>query len=180
VTAQNGRYGPYLKKGSDTRSLGSEEQLFTVTLAEAEGLFSQPKQRRGRVAKPPLAELGPHPDTGAAIRVLDGRYGPYVTDGSVNASVPRGTDPESLTRDQAVELLRERAARGPATKRTSKRSTVKKAPRKTTKKASKQVAKQATKKRVAKKATKTATKKVEQPANAAAQAVDEVAGRATL
>ena len=122
ITAQNGRYGPYLKKGTDTRSLGSEDQLFTVTLADAEALFAQPKQRRGRVAKPPLADLGAHPESGAAVRVLDGRYGPYVTDGTTNASVPRGTDPESITLEQGIELLRERAARAPATKRTVKKA----------------------------------------------------------
>jgi len=146
ITAQNGRYGPYLKKGSDTRSLGSEDELFTVTVDEALALFAQPKQRRGRVAKPPLAELGSHPDSGAAVRVLDGRYGPYVTDGTTNASVPRGTDPESLTLDQGVDLLRERAARAPATKRT-----VKKTARKT--------AKTAAKKRTTKKAARTPAKK---------------------
>ncbi|HXY92947.1 MAG TPA: type I DNA topoisomerase [Acidimicrobiia bacterium] len=146
ITAQNGRYGPYLKKGSDTRSLGSEDELFTVTVDEALALFAQPKQRRGRVAKPPLAELGSHPDSGAPVRVLDGRYGPYVTDGTTNASVPRGTDPESLTLDQGVDLLRERAARAPATKRT-----VKKTARKT--------AKTAAKKRTTKKAARTPAKK---------------------
>ena len=100
------------KKGTDSRSLESEEQLFTVTLAEAEAIFAQPKQRRGRAAKPPLAELGAHPESGAPVRVLDGRFGPYVTDGTVNATVPRGIDPESVTLEQAVELLRERAPRG--------------------------------------------------------------------
>ena len=88
ITAQNGRYGPYLRKGTDSRSLESEDQLFTVTLAEAEAVFAQPKRGRGRAAKPPLAELGPHPESGAPIRVLDGRFGPYITDGTVNASVP--------------------------------------------------------------------------------------------
>ncbi len=112
ISAQNGRYGPYLKKGTDSRSLEREEQLFTITLAEAEAIFAMPKQR-GRT-KPPLAELGPHPDSGKAVRVLDGRYGPYVTDGEVNASVPRGVTPETVDLGQAVELLAERAARGPA------------------------------------------------------------------
>ncbi len=121
ITAQNGRYGPYLRKGTDSRSLGSEDQLFTVTLAEAQAIFAQPKQRRGRVAKPPLAELGAHPESGAPVRVLDGRFGPYITDGTVNASVPRGTDPETVTLEEAVELLRERAARAPAGKRPAKR-----------------------------------------------------------
>ena len=124
ITAQNGRYGPYLKKGTDSRSLEAEPELFTVTLPEAEALFAQPK-RRGRRTKPPIAELGPHPETGAAVRVLDGRYGPYVTDGELNATVPRGVDPASVDLEQAVELLRERAARGPAkqaAKRTTKRT----------------------------------------------------------
>ena len=93
-----------------------------MTLADAEALFAQPKQRRGRVAKPPLADLGVHPESGTAVRVLDGRYGPYVTDGTTNASVPRGTDPESLTLEQGIELLRERAARAPATKRSVKKA----------------------------------------------------------
>jgi DNA topoisomerase-1 len=159
ITAQNGRYGPYLKKGDDTRSLASEDQLFTVTLEDAEALFAQPKQRRGRVAKPPLADLGPHPDSGAPVRVLDGRYGPYVTDGTTNASVPRGTDPESLTLDQGVELLRERAARSPATKRTAKKT------------AKKRPAKKAAKKTTAKKAAKKSTAK---------KTVKKVAGKATL
>jgi DNA topoisomerase-1 len=137
VTALNGRYGPYLTKAAadgekpDSRSLDREEQLFTVTLEEAEALFAQPKRRRGRTAKPPIAELGPHPDSGAAVRVLDGRFGPYVTDGSINATVPRGVQPEEIDLDQAVELLAERAARGPAKKATRK-STKKKAPPKTT------------------------------------------------
>ena len=123
ITAQNGRYGPYLKKGTDSRSLETEPELFTVTLPQAEALFAQPK-RRGRRTKPPIAELGAHPESGAAVRVLDGRYGPYVTDGELNATVPRGVDPASVDLEQAVELLRERAARGPATKpakRTAKR-----------------------------------------------------------
>jgi DNA topoisomerase I len=149
ITAQNGRYGPYLRKGTDSRSLASEDQLFSVTLEEANAIFAQPKQRRGRVAKPPLAELGAHPESGAPVRVLDGRFGPYVTDGSVNASLPRGTDPDGLTIDEAVELLRERAARGPAAKKTAARKTTAK---KTT--AKKTTAKKTTaKKTTAKKAT---------------------------
>jgi topoisomerase IA-like protein len=155
ITAQNGRYGPYLKKGTETRSLASEDQLFTVTLGDAEALFAQPKQRRGRVAKPPLADLGQHPESGAPVRVLDGRYGPYVTDGTTNASVPRGSDPESITLEQGVELLRERAARAPAAKRTVKK---------------------AAKKRTAKK--RTATKVVKK--RAAKKTAKKVAGKATL
>ena len=124
ITAQNGRYGPYLKRGTDSRSLDSEPELFTVTMQQAEAIFAQPK-RRGRRTKPPIAELGPHPETGVPLRVLDGRYGPYVTDGELNATVPRGVDPTSVDLEQAVELLRERAARGPAkkpAKRTAKRT----------------------------------------------------------
>ena len=130
ITAQNGRYGPYLKKGTDSRSLETEPELFTVTLPQAEALFAQPK-RRGRRTKPPIAELGPHPESGVAVRVLDGRYGPYVTDGELNATVPRGVDPASVDLGQAVELLRERAARGPA-KKPAKRSGTRKQPASTT------------------------------------------------
>jgi DNA topoisomerase-1 len=134
ITALNGRYGPYLKKGTDSRSLETEAQLFTITVPEAEVLFAQPK-RRGRRTKPPIAELGAHPESGAAVRVLDGRYGPYVTDGELNATVPRGVDPASIDLEQAVELLRERAARAPSepkAKKTAKKATKKKkaAPRK--------------------------------------------------
>ncbi len=131
VSAQNGRYGPYLKKGTDTRSLESEDLIFSITMEQCETLFAQPKPR-GRQAKPPLAELGPHPDSGANVRVLEGRFGPYVTDGSINASLPRGVTPETFTMDEAVALLRARAERGPATprkttKRTAKKATAKKA-----------------------------------------------------
>jgi DNA topoisomerase-1 len=162
ITAQNGRYGPYIKKDTDSRSLTSEDELFSVTLEQARAIFAQPKQRRGRgAAKPPLAELGAHPESGTPVRVLDGRFGPYITDGTVNASVPRGTDPESVTLEQAVELLRERAARAPATKRPAKRaavkkSTAKKTARKTT--AKKTTAKQSTARKAVKKTTKKATK----------------------
>jgi DNA topoisomerase-1 len=135
ITVQNGRYGPYLKKGTDSRSLESESQLFTVTLEQAEALFAQPKLR-GRRTKPPIAELGPHPDSGVLVRVLDGRFGPYITDGTINATVPRGVDPAEVDLEQAVELLREREARGPAKKRTKKAATKKKAAKKTTKKKS--------------------------------------------
>jgi DNA topoisomerase-1 len=157
ITAQNGRYGPYLKKGTDSRSLGSESEMFTVTLEQARAIFAQPKQRRGRVAKPPLAELGPHPDTGAPVRVLDGRYGPYITDGTTNATVPRGAQPEAVTLEEAVELLRERAARGP-TKKTVKKTTAKRTTAKKTT-AKKTTAKKTTaKKTTAKKSRATSTK----------------------
>jgi DNA topoisomerase I len=157
ITAQNGRYGPYLKKDTDSRSLATEEQMFTVTLEQAQAIFAQPKERRGRVAKPPLAELGAHPESGSPVRMLDGRFGPYVTDGTLNASVPRGVDIATVTLEQAVELLRERAARAPATKRPAKKA------------AKRSTAKKATKKGGAKKtgATKKATKQAGTTAGAA-------------
>jgi DNA topoisomerase I len=115
VTAQNGRYGPYVKKGTDSRSLDSEEQLFTLPLAEAKELFDQPKTRgRGRAAAaPPLRELGDDPTSSRPIVIKDGRWGPYVTDGETNASLRRGDDVESITLQRAVELLTERRAAGP-------------------------------------------------------------------
>jgi DNA topoisomerase I len=121
VTALNGRYGPYLKKGSESRSLEGEEQLFTVTLEEAKALFAQPPRRRGRgAAKGPLRELGEDPGTGKKIVVKDGRFGPYVTDGETNASLRRGDDPESMTVERGSELLADRRSRGPAPKKKSR------------------------------------------------------------
>ncbi|MDP9435947.1 MAG: type I DNA topoisomerase [Actinomycetota bacterium] len=123
VTAQNGRYGPYVSKGKESRSLDSEERLFTVTLEEALHLLAQPKQR-GRaaaVAKPPLKELGADPVSGRAMVVKEGRFGPYVTDGETNASLRKGDDIASLTDERAADLLAERRARGPAPKKTAAR-----------------------------------------------------------
>ena len=115
VTVQNGRYGPYVKKGTDSRSLDSEEQLFTFTLAEAKDLFSQPKARgRARAAAPPLRELGDDPDTGKPMVVKNGRFGPYVTDGETNASLRKGDDVDALTVQRASELLADRRATAPA------------------------------------------------------------------
>jgi DNA topoisomerase I len=131
ITAHNGRYGPYLKKGKESRSLETEDEIFTVTVEQALALFAQPKQHRRRT-RPPIAELGQHPDTGAEVRVLDGRYGPYVTDGSLNATIPRGTDPKSVNLAEAVELLREREARGPAKRTRKKKTTGKKKTKKAT------------------------------------------------
>ncbi len=155
ITAQNGRYGPYIKRGTDSRSLESEELLLTVTLEEALAVLAQPKQRRGRVAKPPLADLGEHPESGAAVRVLDGRFGPYVTDGTTNATVPRGQTPEELTLDEAVALLRARLEAGPSRARKAAKKTAKKAAKKTAKKTAKKAVKKAVKK-TAKKAVKMA------------------------
>jgi len=116
IVASPGRFGPYIKREEDTRSLKSEEQLLTVTLEEALELLAQPKRGRGRQAAEPLAELGANPDNGAPIKLLPGRYGPYVTDGTTNASLPKDADPAGLTLEQAVELLRARAAAGPPKK----------------------------------------------------------------
>ena len=118
VTAQNGRYGPYVKKGTDSRSLEAEEQLFTITLEDALALLAQPKPRRGRgEAKPPLRELGADPISGKPVMLKEGRFGPYVTDGETNASLRRGDDPETVTIERAAELLADRRSKGPAPKK---------------------------------------------------------------
>ncbi len=122
ITAQNGRYGPYLKKGTDSRSLTDEEALFTVTLDEALALYAQPKTRgRSAAAAPPLREVGTDPAGGKPMVIKDGRFGPYVTDGETNASLRKGDEVESLTVERAAELLADRRARGPAPKRTPAR-----------------------------------------------------------
>jgi DNA topoisomerase-1 len=117
IVAQNGRYGPFVKMGTETRSLDSEEQLFTLTLEQARDLLAQPKVRGGRgqgAARPPLRELGADPTSSKPIVVKDGRFGPYVTDGETNASLQRGDDVESLTTERALELLAARRAAGPS------------------------------------------------------------------
>jgi DNA topoisomerase-1 len=126
ITAQNGRYGPYLKKGTDSRTLPSEEAMFTVTLDEALEIYKQPKRGRGRTAAPPLRELGDDPNSGKPIQVKDGRFGPYVTDGETNRTLPRDVTPESVTAEQAIELLAEKRAQGPAKKRTTRTAAAKK------------------------------------------------------
>jgi DNA topoisomerase-1 len=123
IVVSNGRYGPFVKKGSETRSLASEEQLLTLTVEEAEEILAQPKQRRGRGApKPPLRELGSDPGSGKALVVKDGRFGPYVTDGETNASLRRGDDVDGLTLERALELLAERRAKGPTQRRRTSRA----------------------------------------------------------
>ena len=118
MTARNGRYGPYVQQGKESRSLESEEQLLTLDLDEALAVLAQPKQRRGAVRPHrPLKELGADPVSGKPIVVKAGRFGPYVTDGETNASLRTGDDPEQITLDRAVELLAERRARGPAQRR---------------------------------------------------------------
>ena len=138
IVAFNGKFGPYLKKGTDSRSLLSEDQLLTVTVDEALALFAQPKTA-GRNAKGPLRDMGPDPDTGLPMVVKDGRFGPYVTDGTTNASLRRGDDVEELTVERAAELLAERRAAGPA----KKKATKKKAPAKKKATAKKATAKKA-------------------------------------
>ncbi|HET7761278.1 MAG TPA: type I DNA topoisomerase [Phycicoccus sp.] len=126
ITAQNGRYGPYLKKGTDSRSLTSEQQLFDITLDEALAIYAQPKQRGRAAAKPPLAELGTDPVSGRPVVVKDGRFGPYVTDGETNATLRKDDDPEKLSPERGYELLAEKRAKGPA-KKTARQRTTKKA-----------------------------------------------------
>ena len=126
ITAQNGRYGPYLKKGTDSRSLTGEEQIFSITLDEANAIYAQPKQRGRAAAKPPLKELGPDPVSGKPMVIKDGRFGAYVTDGEVNATLRRGDDVETITAERGAELLAEKRAKGPAPKRTTKKTAAKK------------------------------------------------------
>lgn len=144
ITAQNGRYGPYLKRGTDSRSLATEGQIFTVTLDEALKIYSEPKRRGGQAASAaPLRELGVDSATGKPMVIKDGRFGPYVTDGETNASLRKGDDVLSITDERASELLADRRARGPVKR-------AKKAPAKAAKKAP---AKKAPAKKAAKKAT---------------------------
>ena len=154
ITAQNGRYGHYMKRGSDTRSLETEEQIFDITLELALEVFKQPKRGRGRQASPGR-ELGADPVSGGTVTVKSGRFGPYVTDGEYNATLRTGDDPESITLERAAELLADRRSRGPA-KKTAKKTPAKKT---TAKKAAtkKTAAKKTTTKKAA--AKKTATKK---------------------
>ena len=126
ITVQNGRYGPFVRKGSDSRSLTSEDQLFTVTLEECLQVLSQPKGRGRTAAAAPLRELGEDPDTGRAVVVKDGRYGHYVTDGDINASLRSGDTVEGLTLERACELLAERRAKGPAKRGPARRKPTRK------------------------------------------------------
>jgi DNA topoisomerase-1 len=122
VTARNGRYGPYVQKGKESRSLESEDQLLSITLPDALAVLAQPRRRRGqRQAAGPLKELGTDPATGRPLVVKSGRFGPYVTDGETNASLRQGDDPESITQERALELLVERRAKGPAKKTSTSR-----------------------------------------------------------
>jgi DNA topoisomerase I len=123
ITAQNGRYGPYLKKGTDSRSLQSEDQIFSITLEEAQAVYAQPKQRGRAAATPPLKDLGTDPASGLPMIIKEGRFGAYVTNGEINATLRRGDDVETITSERAAELLSEKRAKGPAPKkRPAKRS----------------------------------------------------------
>ena len=110
ITVQNGRYGPYLKRGTDSRTLTSEDELFSINLEQAVDIYKQPKVRRRGVAKPPLKELGADPETKRAIIIKDGRFGMYVTDGETNATLRRGDTVEAMTIERALELLAGRRA----------------------------------------------------------------------
>lgn len=123
ITAQNGRYGPYLKKGTDSRSIESEEQIFTITLEEAEKIFAQPKTRGRRAARPPLKEFGTDPNSEKPVVLKDGRFGPYVTDGTTNATLRKDDTVEGITAERAFQLLAEKRAKGPAKKKTTTRKT---------------------------------------------------------
>jgi DNA topoisomerase-1 len=169
ITAQNGRYGPYLRKGTDSRSIQTESQLFTITLAEALEIYAKPKER-GRAAAAPLKELGDDPVSGRPMVVKEGRFGAYVTDGETNATLRKDDEPETITPERGAELLAEKRARGPVTrKRAVKKTTTKKA-------ATKKVAtKKAATKKAATKTTakKTTTKKGATKRSAAKKAVAE-------
>ena len=134
ITAQNGRYGPYLKKGSDSRSLAEESQIFTITLDEARRIYAEPKRRGRAAAKPPLKALGDNDVSGKPMTVKDGRFGPYVTDGTTNASLRKGDSPETITDARANELLSERRAKEAANGGAPAKKTTRKAAKKTTKK----------------------------------------------
>ncbi|AZP19400.1 type I DNA topoisomerase [Streptomyces aquilus] len=167
ITAQNGRYGPYLKKGTDSRSLTSEEQLFTITLEEALAIYAQPKQRGRAAAKPPLKELGTDPVSEKPVVVKDGRFGPYVTDGETNATLRSGDSVEDITPERGYELLAEKRAKAPAKK------TAKKAPAKKTAAKKATPAKKTAAKKTAAKKTTTAAKKTTAKKAAASKTASE-------
>ena len=131
ITVQNGRYGPYLKKGTDSRTIASEDLIFAITLDEALAIYAQPKQRGRRAAAPPMRDLGIDPSTSKPVVIKEGRFGPYITDGETNATVPSSADPMTLSVDRAFDLLAAKRAAGPTPKKTTaKKTTAKKAARK--------------------------------------------------
>jgi len=132
ILAQNGKFGPYLKKGTDTRSLESEDQIFEIELAGALELYAQPKYG-ARKASSALKEFEADPESGKPIKIKDGRFGAYVTDGVTNATIPRGEEIEDIDFDRAVQLLADKRAKGPAKPRAkapAKRAPAKRAPAK--------------------------------------------------
>jgi DNA topoisomerase-1 len=129
ITAQNGRYGAYLKKGSDSRSLESEEQIFTIELPAALEIFAQPKYGARRPSSA-LKEFDADPVSGKPIRVRDGRFGPYVTDGVTNVTIPRGEEIDAIDFERAVQMLADKRAKGPAKKPAAKKAPAKRAPAK--------------------------------------------------
>ena len=132
ITAQNGRYGPYLKRGTDSRSLTSEDQIFDITLEEALAIYAQPKTRGRAAAAAPLKEFGNDPVSGKPVVLKSGRFGPYVTDGETNATLRRDDSQEEITPERAFELIAEKRAKGPAPKRkpAARKAPAKKAPAK--------------------------------------------------
>jgi DNA topoisomerase-1 len=167
VAITYGRFGAYIKRGEDTRSLENEGELFTFTVEDAMKLLAQPKKGRRRGPQA-LKTLGEAADLeGATVKLLEGRFGPYVSDGTTNASIPKGADPETVTLEQAVHLIKERMARGPvkkkrgagkAAKKPSK-TTSKRSAKKSSKKSSKKFSKKAAKKETAKTPKKRTTKR---------------------
>jgi DNA topoisomerase-1 len=163
ITVQNGRYGPYLKAGADSRTLPSEDHLFTMTLEEALSIYSKPKERRRGVAKPPVKELGIDPTTQKPLIIKDGRFGMYVTDGETNATLRRGDTAEGMTLERGLELLAGRRAweaeNGPTPKKSRKKAAAKAKPGDTAPTLTKNVVKKAATKKAAKKAATGKAKK---------------------
>jgi DNA topoisomerase-1 len=130
ITAQNGRYGPYLKRGTDSRTLPNEEAMFTIGLEEALAIYAQPKRGRGATSAAPLRELGVDPVSAKPVVVKEGRFGAYVTDGDTNATLRKEDAVETVTLERAAELLAEKRARGPVKRTTTRKAPAKKAPAK--------------------------------------------------
>ncbi len=148
ITAQNGRFGPYLKRGTDTRSLSEEDQIFDIDLAGAREIFAKPKYG-GRQASAALKEFEVDPESGKPIRVKDGRFGPYVTDGTTNATIPKSESVDEVDFNRAVQLLADKRAKGPS--KSSKRTSAGKTPAKSATVKKSAVKKPAAKKPAAKK-----------------------------
>ncbi len=151
ITVQNGRYGPYLKKGNDSRTIASEDLIFAITLDEALAMYAQPKQRGRRAAAPPMRDLGIDPSTNMPVVIKEGRFGPYITDGETNATVPSSADPMTLSVDRAFDLLAAKRAAGPAPKKTAAKKTTRKLPKAPKPTTARTVKKRAAKKGAAKK-----------------------------